>query len=67
MPAPANVSNAFVAYALMLGLRPGELTGLKWTDIDLAAGRLSANHSLKEENGQLRHGAGKRSRVGVRP
>ncbi len=57
---------ALVACALMLGLRPGELTGLQWTDIDLEAGRLSVNRSLKEENGQLRLGAVKRSRAGVR-
>lgn len=57
---------ALVACALMLGLRPGELTGLQWGDVDFAAGRLSVNRSLKEENGQLRLGSVKRSRAGVR-
>lgn len=57
---------ALIACALMLGLRPGELTGLLWSDVDLSTGRLSVNRSLKEEAGQLRIGAVKRSRAGVR-
>lgn len=32
---------------LMLGMRPGEVLGLLWSDVDLAAGRLSVARSLK--------------------
>jgi integrase len=42
--------------AMMLGLRPGELTGLRWSDIDLANGTLTVAASLKSERGQLRLG-----------
>jgi integrase len=41
---------------LMLGLRPEELTGLRWTDVDLAAGRLVVDGSLKNERKTLRLG-----------
>jgi integrase len=43
----------------MLGLRPGELTGLRWSDIDLDAGRLAIEKSLKSEKAGLRLGATK--------
>jgi integrase len=45
----------FVA-AVMLGLRPGELTGLRWEDVDLAAASLHVAVSLKHERGRLRIG-----------
>jgi integrase len=45
----------FVA-AMMLGLRPGELTGLCWDDVDLEDGTLTVAGSLKSERGQLRLG-----------
>ena len=48
---------------LMLGLRPGELTGLRWTDVDLDSGRLTVEGSLKRERGQLRLGSTKTSRI----
>jgi integrase len=41
---------------LMLGLRPGELTGLGWVDLDLETGILVVNMSLKNERGTLRRG-----------
>jgi integrase len=40
---------AFVVTGLMLGLRPGELLGLRWDDIDLVAGTLEVTGSLKRE------------------
>ena len=40
----------------MLGLRPGELTGLQWTEVDLKAGTLSVAGSLKRERGELKLG-----------
>ncbi len=42
--------------AMMLGLRPGELTGLRWDDIDLDKGALTVAGSLKSERGKLRLG-----------
>lgn len=41
---------------LLLGLRPGELLGLAWADVDLDAGRLTVRRSLKRERGVLRLG-----------
>jgi integrase len=38
---------AWVTVGSMLGLRPGELGGLSWDDVDLAAGVLRVRHSLK--------------------
>jgi integrase len=45
-----------IVVGLMLGLRPGELTGLRWSDIDLDARRLSVEVSLKSERTGLRVG-----------
>jgi integrase len=39
--------------ALVLGLRPGELLGLSWEDVDFAAGTLRVRHSLKRIDGKL--------------
>jgi integrase len=47
---------AFVVTGLMLGLRPGELLGLRWRDIDLDAGVLQITGSLKREGSNLRRG-----------
>ncbi len=41
---------------LMLGLRPGELTGLRWIDVDPEAGRLAVQGSMKSERSGLRLG-----------
>jgi integrase len=38
---------ALYIVAVHTGLRQGELLGLKWTDVDLDAGRLSVHRSLK--------------------
>jgi integrase len=40
---------AIVAVAATTGLRRGELAGLRWSDIDLEAGRLNARHSIKND------------------
>jgi integrase len=47
---------ALFVSAMMLGLRPGELTGLCWDDVDLEDGTLTVAGSLKSERGQLRLG-----------
>jgi len=41
---------------LILGLRPGELTGLRWQDIDFDTGVISIWKSLKHRKGQLWEG-----------
>jgi integrase len=45
-----------IQLGLYLGLRPGEVLGLKWTDIDFDQRTLSVRRSLKRENNQLRLG-----------
>ncbi|MHB8670803.1 MAG: site-specific integrase [Acidimicrobiales bacterium] len=57
---------ALVVTGLMLGLGPGELTGLLWSDLDLEAGTLTVARSMKRERGSLRLGPVKRSRAGHR-
>jgi integrase len=47
---------AFIVTGLMLGLRPGELLGLRWADIDLDEGVLDVTGSLKREGSTLRLG-----------
>jgi len=47
---------AAVHCGLLLGLRPGEVLGLCWSDVDLDAGLLSVTRSLKRERNQLRLG-----------
>jgi integrase len=44
---------ALYTVALALGLRRGEALGLKWEDVDLAAGRLSVNRALYRTGGKL--------------
>jgi len=41
-----------VATALWTGLRQGELLGLRWTDVDLTARRLSVNVALQRRAGE---------------
>jgi integrase len=53
---------ALFVCALMLGLRPGELTGLRWADVDLEGGTLQVAASMKRERGQLRLGDPKTAR-----
>jgi integrase len=57
---------AVFACGLMLGLRPGELAGLRWEDVDLDGATLRVSGSLKEEGHRLRLGDVKRSRAGWR-
>jgi integrase len=53
---------ATISCGVMLGLRPGELLGLCWSDVDLELGRLTVRRSLKRENNQLRFGKPKTAR-----
>jgi integrase len=50
-----------VQLGLYLGLRPGEVLGLQWSDIDLNERTHSVRRSLKRENNQLRFGPPKTS------
>ncbi len=43
------VMAALIAVAATTGLRRGELAGLRWSDIDLDAGRLRVHRSLKND------------------
>jgi integrase len=45
---------ALYVLALYLGLRRGELLGLRWTDVDSAAGVLQVRQSLQRIGGELR-------------
>ena len=44
---------AVFVLAVRLGLRQAELLGLRWADVDLAAGRLEVVHSLQRVDGRL--------------
>ena len=44
---------ALFTLMLMLGLRPGEATGLSWEDVDLDAGVIHVRRSLKIHHGRL--------------
>ena len=46
--------HALYVLALCLGLRRGELLGLRWVDIDLNVGKLEVVQSLQRVRGQLR-------------
>ncbi|GAA4899888.1 tyrosine-type recombinase/integrase [Streptomonospora salina] len=46
--------HALYVLALCLGLRRGELLGLRWEDVDLDAGQLEIVHTLQRVNGSLR-------------
>jgi integrase len=41
---------ALVVVGVTMGLRPGELTGLSWRDVDLDAGIIHVRRALKREN-----------------
>jgi len=41
---------ALVVVGVTMGLRPGELTGLSWRDVDLEAGVIHVRRALKREN-----------------
>jgi integrase len=60
---------ALVATGLMLGLRPGELSGLLWCDLDLTAKppTLAITGSMKKQpDGSVRRGGVKKSTSGER-
>jgi integrase len=46
--------HALYVLALVLGLRRGELLGLRWDDVDLDAGTLRVRHNLQRVGGELR-------------
>ncbi len=47
---------AYFSLALWCGLRPGELTGLRWEDVDLASGLIRVRRSLKRGTAGLAPG-----------
>jgi integrase len=47
---------AYFTLALYCGLRPGELTGLRWEDVDLASGLIRVRRSLKRNTAGLAPG-----------
>ena len=65
--AEADRLGAMIVVGLNLALRPGELTGLLWEDLDLAAGTLAITGSMKRLNDStLYRGDVKRSTAGKR-
>ena len=52
-------NEALYVVALHTGLRQGELLGLRWTDVDLDAGKLSVRRSLKTTDHGLDFGSTK--------
>ncbi len=58
--AKGDPAEGFIITGLMLGLRPGELLGLRWENVDLDAATLVVDGSLKREGSQLRLGDVKR-------
>jgi integrase len=44
---------ALYVCAIALGLRQGELLGLRWSDVDLAAGTVTVRHALQRVDGNL--------------
>lgn len=47
---------ALISAAVMTGLRPGELLGLRWDDVDLKARLLRVRQTLRQSRGQGRNG-----------
>jgi integrase len=56
MTARGTRNEALYVVAVHTGLRQGELLGLKWTDVDLDAGKLSVRRSLKVSEDGLNFG-----------
>jgi integrase len=50
---------AFLVVGLSLALRPGELLGLRWADVDFKAGYVTLSGALKREPGGVRLGGTK--------
>ncbi len=57
---------AYFVTALTTGLRPGELGGLTWDNLDLEAGRLTVSKSMKLEKNTPRLGPTKRATAPLR-
>jgi integrase len=53
---------AMIRLGLARGLRPGELTGLTWEDVDLEERTVFVRRARIDENGTLRHGKPKTKR-----
>jgi integrase len=53
---------AYVSVGVMCGLRPGELLGLRWQDVDLAGRIIQVRHALTEQDGGPAIGALKTDR-----
>lgn len=47
---------AMILMGVRRGLRPGELTGLTWEDVDFKAGTVRIHRARIEEGGEARHG-----------
>lgn len=45
---------SFVVVALTTGMRPGEMFGLQWRDVDLANGKIAVRRTLEETAGKVR-------------
>ena len=56
-----------VQLGLYLGLRPGEVLGLQWSDIDFHERTLTVQRSLKRENNQLRLRTTENTRIQFAP
>lgn len=55
---------AYVAAGIMCGLRPGELLGLRWGDVDFGAGVVRVRTALHGDRiGELKTGSSKRTMV----
>lgn len=59
---PADRLEALYVLALTSGMRQGELLGLKWSGIDLEAGRLTVSHTLNRRTHELGEPKTKRAR-----
>ena len=44
---------AYISVGVMCGLRPGELLGLRWEDVDFAAKVIRIRHALQDQEGLL--------------
>jgi integrase len=69
--AKADRLEALWVLGLVLGLRPGELTGLRWDHIDFDTGIITIWESLKHHKGELWQGdtktRGSRRKIGALP
>lgn len=52
----ASLTNVGPSFVLILGMRPGEFTGLRWEDVDFDTGVISVLQFLKHSRGTLWQG-----------